>query len=131
MSAFPKGLPKEFKPVFSYRIINGKPTDNTTLDCTLWELPNIVYARACDGVIIYVGKSDSRLRDRIQRHLSYIPKYKKEKDIKFRKFAEGKVVTIYAYQPEPIKLCGLDVHVHAGLESALIDMLNPPYVSKK
>lgn len=119
-------LPKEFRPVYRYKFINGNVVAGEVLDDELWKQRGVVYARHCDGDIVYVGKADGTLRRRITRHLNGFPSDPKTKP--YREYAEGKTVTIYAYKPDPIRLFdeGLEIPVHAAVEAALIKKFKRP-----
>jgi hypothetical protein len=120
-----------FSPTFRYFVRNGKPVDQEILDEKLWNSSEVVYARSDGQEIPYIGKTDGKLRGRIKDHLRLIPKFTKEKDIKYREWAEGKTITIYAYQPDKVECLGLPIAVHVGLEHALIDAIKPWAVARK
>ena len=121
----------KFRAVLSYEVEDGKPINAKVLDERLWGASGVVYARVHRGEIVYVGKADGQLGKRMKDHLRRIPLYSKEKDIKFREWAEGKTITIYAHQPKPVKVLGLVVSAHAGLERALIDEFKPRFVARR
>lgn len=122
---------KHFLPVFSYNVKNGEPVEGAILNKDLWGKSGVVYARTHENKILYIGKADGPLKTRIMDHLRRIPRYKKTKDIKYRDWAEGKTVTIYAHKPKQVQYLGLSVPLYVGLEHALIDAIKPPYVSRK
>lgn len=127
-------LPPEFKPVLRYRMTATGPADWTVLDQDLWQRDNAVYIRVSDsGEISYIGKCDNRLCARLMGHRKGIsdPDPANPMTKAYREWAVGKTITVYAYQPPPIELCGHRVHVHVGLEAALIDVYDPPFVKRK
>jgi hypothetical protein len=111
-------LPGEFRPVFQYQFANGRVLADKVLDQELWMQRGVVYARICDGQVVYVGKTDYTLRRRIMAHVRGFPKSPKSTD--YRNHVAGKTVTIFAYKPAPIELFGLTISVHGCVESALI-----------
>ena len=113
-------LPAEFTPVCQYTMRQGKVEDFKILDETLWRLRWVVYARVCSGEVVYVGKTDGALSGRILAHKRGISMDQPKNPMaqKYRAWAEGKAITIYAHKPEPITICGHSVEVHTGLESA-------------
>jgi hypothetical protein len=119
-------LPRGFRPVYRYTFANGVVLSEKILDHKLWKQRGIVYARVCDGVVVYVGKADGTLGGRIRRHIRLFPKAAEAKAKAYRKHIAGKVVTTYAYRPRPIRLFGLDVPVHGSLECALIKKYKRP-----
>ena len=125
-------LPPEFTPVYKYTMRNGKVEDPEVLDKKLWRLRCVVYARVCGDEIVYVGKTDGTLCGRILAHKRGISvdQPKNPMTQKYRMWAEGRAITIYAYKPEPIRICGHVVEVHAGLEAALIKALKPQFVAR-
>ena len=120
-----------FTPVYRYRVEDGKPVGGEVLDEDLWNASGVVYARTNLQEIIYIGKTDRALKYRIKEHLGYIPKYNKPKDIAYRDWAEGKTITIYAHKPKGVDYLGLSIPIHVGLEHALINEINPAFVSRK
>jgi hypothetical protein len=120
-----------FTPTFSYRVKNGLPIEGKVLDEDIWNAAGVVYARTHEQDIVYIGKTNGRLKSRIKDHLRRIPKYEKAIDIEYRDWAEGKTVTIYAHKPENKSYLGLSIPIHVGLEHALIDDIKPRFVSRK
>jgi len=120
-----------FTPTFSYRVTNGQPADETVLDEALWEASGVTYARTNGQTVVYVGKCDGPLKSRIKDHLRRLTRYTKPKDIAYRDWAENRTITIYAHRPPPTNYLGLSVPVHVGLEQALIDEINPHFVSRR
>ena len=123
----PAELPKEFRPVYRYKFIDGKVCSEKLLDEELWKQSGIVYARMCGGKIVYVGKSDGTLSARIKRHLRIFPT--RVDSIPYRNYVEGKTVTIFAYKPDPIWLFDehLEIPVHVAVEAALIRKFKRPH----
>jgi hypothetical protein len=122
-----------FTPAYQYRIKNGDPVAGKILDEKLWCSAGVVYARVCEKVrdIVYIGKTDGKLKGRILDHLRRITEYTKPRDIEYREWAEGKTVTIYAHKPKKVNCLGMTISTHAGLESALIDSINPKFVFRR
>jgi hypothetical protein len=100
-------LPRGFQPVFRYKFVNGSVRSEKILNEKLWKQRGVVYARVCKGRVVYVGKADSTLRARIMWHIRFFPKSRKA--LPYRKYAEGKTITIFAYRPKPIQLFGMRV----------------------
>ncbi len=122
-----------FTPTYQYRIKNGQPVEEKILDEKQWEAAGVVYARADAKTksIVYIGKTDGPLKDRVNDHLRRIPGYTKPKDTDYRDWAENKIITIYAHQPKRKSCLGLSIPIHSGLEHALIDAIDPKFVSRK
>ncbi len=122
-----------FVPTYRYRVKDGKIINGKILNEKLWEASGVVYARTHKNskAVVYIGKTDGPLKTRIKDHLRRIPRYTKPKDIDYREWAEGKAVTIYAYQPKKISCLGLTISTQAGLEHALIEAIDPMFVSRK
>mgnify|MGYP001593455712 CR=1 FL=1 len=126
----PSGLPKRFRLVCQYRVKNGKACDRIVFNENLWQSSGVVYARTWRKKVLYIGKADGKLSRRIAEHFGRIPKYVKSKDVNYRKWANGKTTTIWAFKPKSVKLFGLRIPIHAGAEAALIKKFKPPYVSR-
>ncbi len=124
----PNRLLRKFVPVCQYRIKNRKVCILTRLNEELWQSSRVVYARTWRKKVLYIGKADGKLSRRIAEHFRRIPKYVKSKDVNYRKWANGKTITIWAFKPKSVKLFGLRIPIHAGVEAALIKKLKPPYV---
>jgi hypothetical protein len=122
-----------FTPTYQYRIEMGEMVSGNILDEELWQSAGVVYARVHEKrrEVVYIGKTDGILRNRINDHLRRIPRYLKQKDIDYREWAEGKTITIYAHKPKRVMRLGLSISTHVGLESALIDSINPLFVSRR
>ena len=126
----PSGLPKRFRLVCQYRVKNRKACDRIVFNESLWQSSGVVYARTWRKKVLYIGKADGKLSRRIAEHFRRIPKYVKSKDVNYRKWANGKTITIWAFKPKSVKLFGLRIPIHAGVEAALIKKFKPPYVSR-
>jgi hypothetical protein len=124
-------LPKDFRAVYRYRMQHGKPRDMKVLDNELWQQSSVVYVRVTRRYIVYIGSTDGVLRRRIEAHIRGISKSSAGKAKEFRSWAEGKVITILAYKPPPVKLLGLEVNVHRAVEAALIREFRSRGRSKK
>ncbi len=120
-----------FVPTYQYRVCKGQSVDGKVLSEKLWNSTGVVYARTYRKEVVYIGKTDGPLKRRVKDHLQRITRYTKQKDIDYREWAEGKTVTIYAYQPEKAYRLGLPVPTHVGLEHTLIDEIKPKFVSRK
>jgi hypothetical protein len=120
-------LPGEFRPVLRYQMHQGKAVNCEHLDEELWNQSGVVYARMCDGEVIYVGKCDKRLAGRLGAHLKGISEDMPKNPLTryYKQWAEGKTITIFAYKPPAVRLCGHEVTTHRGLEAALIDVFEP------
>ncbi len=77
------------------------------------------------GKPAYIGSTDKVLRDRILTHLGHIHEYKAAE---YRRWAEGKRITVAAFKPKPVTLLGRKCQVHHAIEVALIDEFKPPFV---
>lgn len=117
-------FPQEFRPVCRYLMKNGTSCDFEILDPTLWKQSGVVYARLCAGKIVYIGSTDGRLDKRMKAHLRFRPIGTTQQ---FCKWAEGKEITIVAYQPEPVQLLGREIKVHRAIEAALIAEFKRPH----
>jgi hypothetical protein len=113
-------LPEEFRPVYQYVMRQGKPQDMKILDELLWQSSGVVYARIYEGKVVYIGSTDGRLSSRIGRHVRDISTSMNGTAPRFREWAEGKQITIVAYQPPAVKLLGRSMLVHRAVEVALI-----------
>jgi hypothetical protein len=118
MKAPVQSLPRAFRPVYRYKFKNGQVHSEKPLDDKLWKQRGVVYARVCNDQVVYVGKTDGTLRGRILQHIRMFPTA--PKGMPYRKHVEGKIVTIFAYKPKPIRLFGLEIPVHGSVETALI-----------
>jgi hypothetical protein len=116
----PMLFPEEFRPVCRYVMKNGKPSDIQILDQELWQQSGVVYARTCEGKVVYIGTADGRLSRRIGAHLNIIANSARDSAARYRKWAEGKQITIVAYRPTPVMVLGREVKIHRALEAALI-----------
>jgi len=119
-------FPEEFRPVCQYVVVEGQPQDLEILDHELWRASGIVYARKCGETIAYIGSTDGRLSKRINAHLRAIRNPKEGLAGLYRKWAEGKQITILAYQPPPVFLLGHDIEVHRAIEAHLIKAFGRP-----
>ena len=122
---------KSFSPVFRYKVKNGLPLEEEIIDEELWQSDGVVYARTHKQEIVYIGKTNATLKSRVQDHLRRIPNYSKPEDLRFRRWAEGKTITIFAHKPKNKNYLGLSVPIHTGLEHALIDAIKPTFVSRR
>jgi hypothetical protein len=117
---------EKFRPVCRYVMRDKKPQNiktpenNDRLDDELWRQSGVVYARVCRGRACYIGSTDRMLCKRIREHLTLIGTSKRGRAAQYRKWAEGKRITIVAYKPNPVKLLGRTIAVHRALEAALI-----------
>jgi len=118
-------LPASFKPVYRYKMEDGKPRKRKLLDEALWGQKGVVYARVYRDRIVYIGKADGRLCTRILRHLNRISKETAGMASQYRKWAKGKTITILAHRPEPVRRFGLQIELHSGIEAALIRKFKP------
>jgi hypothetical protein len=87
----------------------------------------VVYARVCYGEVVSVGKCDGRLGRRLRAHLQGIAEDVPKNPLTrlYKQWADSKAITIFAYKPPPVRLCGHEVTTHRGLEAAL-DAFEPP-----
>src|SRR5437868_9979380 len=115
-------FPEEFRPAGRYVIRNGKP-EYKPLDSELLNLAGVVYARMCDGKIVYIGSTDRLLSKRIGEHLRIIAS---KRGTRYREWAEGRKITIIAYRPKPVHILGHEIQVHRGVEAALIRAFGRP-----
>lgn len=96
-------LPSEFIPTFEYRVENGKMIKEKELNKEMLKATGVVYARVYNGIdVIYIGKSEGKLRNRIALHRKYVNgerKDLKEKLDHYRSWAENKTIVIYACKP--------------------------------
>jgi hypothetical protein len=115
-----RSLPSEFRPVCQYVMRDGKPQDVKILDESLWHQAGVVYARAHEGEVVFIGCTDGTLRGRITRHLNYISTSALGRAARYREWAEGKLITILAYRPPPVSILGFQVEVHRALEAHMI-----------
>jgi hypothetical protein len=108
-------------------MLSGRPQEEELLDDELWNEQGVVYARIVQQEIVYIRSVDHRLCDRIQEHLRIIltPRY-----AEYRKWAEGKRITIVAYKPPLIEVLGRLIPVHRALEAALIAEFHPRFVTQ-
>jgi hypothetical protein len=111
-------FPEEFRPVCRYVMKNGKASDIQILDQELWQQSGVVCT--CDGKVVYIGTADGRLSRRIGAHLKGIVESARGTAPQYRKWAEGKQITIVAYRPTPVMVLGREVKIHRALEAALI-----------
>ena len=122
---------ENFQPVYRYKVKNGRPVNKEVIDHDLWGARGVVYARVHGKSVVYIGKTDGSLRGRIRTHLRGFPHAKQGMSPHYRKWAEGKTITIFAHKPEPITYLGLSVPIHTGLEYALIERVEPKFVARK
>lgn len=85
----------------------GEPANGKELHATPWNQEGVVYARVYRNHVVYVGKKDGLLSDRILRHVNGISKAMAGKAREYREWAEGKTITILACRPEPVRRFGL------------------------
>lgn len=120
-------FPKEFRPACRYAVQNGQPVNIEIIDQQLWGASGVVYARQHERKIVYIGRTDGRLIDRITDHFGYVSNPRgKKKPVEYQKWAEGKTITILAYEPPKVILLGYDVRVHRAIEAHLINEFWPP-----
>jgi hypothetical protein len=120
-----------FVPAYQYCVKHGKPVSGKVLNEDIWDAAGVVYARTHKQEIVYIGKTNATLKSRVQDHLRRIPNYSKPEDLRFRRWAEGKTITIFAHKPKNKNYLGLSVPIHTGLEHALIDAIKPTFVSRR
>jgi hypothetical protein len=120
-------LPKTFRPVYRYVMKNHRPQEEKLLDEKLWHQSGVVYARIYRGKIVYIGVTDKVLSGRIGAHLRGIGKSKQKGAKRYRKWAEGKRITIFAYTPAPVKLLDREIKIHRAVEAALIEEFRRPH----
>jgi len=113
-------FPQEFCPVCHYVVKDGKPSQIEILDQTLWQQPGAVYARIVDGVVVYISATDGRLSRRLEAHLRNLPTSMIGRAEQFRRWAEGKTITVVAFCPAPVRLLGREIKIHRAVEAALI-----------
>lgn len=118
-------LPEHFRPVCRYTMRDGRPQDEEHIDSELWNERGVVYARIFEEEPVYIGSTDRLLSRRIRAHLRGIATSTQPTSMKYRKWAEGKRITIVAYKPPPVELLGRVVPVHRALEAALIAEFRP------
>ena len=118
-------LPAGFKPVYRYKMKHGEPTDRKEFKSALWRERGVVYARVYRKQVVYVGKTDGTLRGRILRHVNGISNSTAGNAKEYRIWAEGKTITILAYKPKHVRLSGIEIDCHRGLEAALIRRCKP------
>jgi transposase-like protein len=124
-------MPKEFEEVFRYRVIDGTVTDEKIVNEKLWRSRRVVYVRVCEERILYVGKSDGLLCRRMLRHVRGFLAVGKAIFEDYRKCVNGRTVSIFAYQPEPLRLFEFDLPIHVALEWAMIEQFKPPFVKRR
>ena len=119
-------FPRKFRPVCQYVIRNKKPQGIKIFDRKLWQQSGVVYARKYKKKVVYIGVTDGRLSRRIGRHLRLISTSMHATAPRYRKWAEGKRITILAYKIRPVKLLRRQVDVHRAIEAALIKEFKRP-----
>jgi hypothetical protein len=125
-----KTLPAEFRPFYQYVVRDGQPRDQTVLDKKLWNKPGgAVYARVVDAEPVYIGSTHKPLCRRLAYQVAN--RDTPGRYAEFRHWAEGKLVTMYAYHPEPTVRLGRRVPVHNGLEQVLNEELKPRFGKRK
>jgi len=86
-----------------------------------------------DDEVLYVGKADSMLGTRLKAHTRGVfdkePAQQMASD--YKDYIRGHTVTIWAHAPKRVKICGMDVYPHAGLESAMIERYKPRFVLRR
>jgi len=113
-------FPQEFRPVCRYMAKDGRPSEIEILDQELWQQPSAVYARVVNGVVVYIAATDGPLSRRLDAHLKNFPTLMTGKAARFRRWAEGKTITIVAYCPAPVRVLGREIKIHRAVEAALI-----------
>lgn len=119
-------FPDEFRPVCRYVMKDQRPQNIEILDHDLWNRSGVVYARVHKGKVVYIGVTDGQLSVRLNAHLRGIGASTRGRASEYRKWAEGRQITIVAYWPEPIDLLGRSVRVHRAIETALIREFERP-----
>ena len=119
-------FPQEFRPVCQYVMRDHKPQDIKILDEQLWRQLGVVYARVYHDKVVYIGVTDGRLSRRIGAHLRGISSSLHGTAPRYRKWAEGKQITIVAYKPAPVDILGRKIQVHRAIEAALIGEFQRP-----
>jgi excinuclease UvrABC nuclease subunit len=131
--------PDGFQKVLCYRVdADGRMSNHKVLDDDLWKKPNSVYMRVLDdGEVLYVGKCDSMLETRLKSHMKGVFEKELTTDARGERAREYKErvqkhsVTIWAYAPDSICLCGMKVYPHVGLESAMIKKYKPRFTFRQ
>lgn len=117
-----------FVPVGAWALLSDSPA------CTIQNHPDrspVVYAFLVEDFVMYVGKSNRSLRDRIGNLVHPEPSQRANQrsllQIK-QALAEGKRVTVYALVDwEPVTHRGLALDLPTALESTLVDRMCPPW----
>lgn len=117
---------EQFRPVYQYVMVGGRPQEEELFDEELWNERGIVYARVFQDEIVYIRSTESRLCARIQEHFRIIwtPEY-----TEYRKWAEGKRIVIFAYKPPIIEVLGRLISIDRALEAALIAEFRPRFAA--
>jgi len=113
-------FPQEFRPVCRYVVKDGEPIEVEILDQELWRQPGAVYARIVDEVIVYIEATDGCLSRRLEAHLRNLPTSMIGRAPQFRRWAEGKTITVVAYCPAPVQVLGREIKIHHAVKAALI-----------
>jgi hypothetical protein len=124
-------LPNGFVEVYRYRVVDGAVKEAKVINDSLWHEDRVVYLRVCDDEVLYVGKCDGTLSRRIARHIDGFRTSEKEMFRDYKERVNGKTVSIMAYKPEQVEVFGRKISVHTGLEYALIDEFDPPFVKRR
>ena len=104
-----------FTKAFQYQVIDGKIINKIILNDDIWEADKVVYARTSKREIVYIGKTDGKLKSRMNGHIRLFDNYTKQRDLDYKSWSEGKTITIYAYKPECADcLDGSDRQLRAG-----------------
>ena len=119
-------FPRSFRPVCQYVMRNKKPQHIKILNQKLWQQSGVVYARTYRKKVVYIGVTDGRLSRRLGAHLNGISTSMRATAPRYRKWAEGKRITILAYKPPPVKLLGQKMDMHRAIEAALIAKFERP-----
>ncbi len=123
-------LPSEFKPTFEYSVVDGRMVNEKEINHDMLNATGVVYARVCNGRVLYIGRSDGKLRSRINLHRKYVNGENRDLIQKlecYRKCVEKMTVVIHAYKPDTTYVCGRIVHLHGSLEEALIKEFKPMF----
>jgi hypothetical protein len=119
-------FPEEFRPVCQYVMRDQRPQDVKILDEDLWQKWGVVYARVYCEKVVYIGVTDGQLSRRIGAHLNGIAGSMRGTAPRYRAWAEGKQITIVAYNPPAVEILGRKIQVHRAIEAALIGEFRRP-----
>jgi hypothetical protein len=124
-------FPEEFKAIYRYTMREGRPQDHEgPLDAELWNASGVVYARVFEGEVVYIGSANRPFRKRFTEHLNFIATSQQPVGVAYRRWAEGKRITILAYKPPLVAALGRMISIHRSIEKALIDEYHPRFVAR-